>query len=67
MLKNLGLHFEIFTPFTAVLLITGAVLGYGGKFILGILYEKPSEKAVLIVKVIGLVLALTGIIIIFVR
>jgi hypothetical protein len=65
MFNNIGLNTKIFTPVTLVLLVLGAVLGYGGKFILTKIYKNPSDKAVLTVKLIGLALVLAGVIIIF--
>lgn len=65
MFNNLGLHTELLTPLSVVLLIVGGILGYGGKYIINLFYKKPSENAVLIVKFIGVALALAGMITIF--
>lgn len=67
MFNNLRLHTELLTPLSVTLLILGAVLGYGGEFILNLLYEKPSDKAVLIIKTAGVVVVLIGMITIFKR
>lgn len=62
---DFGLHTEIFSPLSVVLLLLGAVLGYGGKSILGIFYKNPSDKAVLLIKLIGMLMAIAGVLIIF--
>lgn len=62
---DFGLHTEIFSPLSVVLLLLGAVLCYGAKPILGIFYKKPDEKWVLIIKLIGMLMAIAGVIIIF--
>lgn len=67
MFDNIRLHTEIFTPLSAALLIIGGILGYGGKPLLRLIYKKPTETAVLIVKSIGLLLVLAGMVIIFIR
>jgi hypothetical protein len=67
MFNNIGFHTEIFTPLSIILLVVGGVLGYGGKFVLAILNIKPTEKAVIIIKLIGLVMVISGIIIILKR
>lgn len=64
---NLGFHVEIFTLLSVILLVAGAVLGYGGNFIVRKIVKKPSEKAVLAVKLLGLALVAAGLIIIFTR
>lgn len=67
MFDDIRLHTEVFTPLTAGLLIIGGILGYGGRSVLSLIYKKPSERAVLIVKSTGLLLVLTGMVIIFIR
>lgn len=67
MFGNLGFHTDIFTPISIVLLIIGAVLGYGGKYIVGKVAKNPSDKAAVAVKLIGLTLVAAGAIIIFTR
>lgn len=68
MFDNLGPHFEIFSPLSVVLLILGAVLGYGAKYVLRIFKkENPTEVEVLVLKMCGVVLVIGGLIIIFTR
>jgi hypothetical protein len=64
---NIGLHTELLSPLSVALLVLGAILGYGGKFLLKLFNKKPSDKAVLIVKLIGFVIVLAGMFTIFRR
>lgn len=67
MFNNLGLHTELLTPVSVLLLVVGAVLGYGSKTLISIVVKNPSEKVILITKLVGLVLVITGVILIFRR
>lgn len=65
MFKNIGFHTELLTPLSIILMVIGGILGYGGKFIAGLIYEKPSDKFILFIKVIGVAIVLAGMILIF--
>lgn len=65
MFKNIGFHTELLTPLSVALMVVGGILGYGGKSIAHLIYEKPSDKFILFIKVIGVAIALTGMILIF--
>jgi hypothetical protein len=65
MFKNIGLHFEIIDPVSIVLFLLGGILGYGGGFITKKIFKNPSEKTILLTKVIGLVLVVIGVLVIF--
>jgi hypothetical protein len=68
MFNNLRLHTELFTPLSVALMVVGAILVYGAKFILRTIYKKdPSVKQLLIVKTTGLIIFLIAIYIIFTR
>lgn len=66
MFNNLGLHTEIFTPLSIVLMVIGAILVYGAKLILHKIYKKePTMKALIILKTVGLILVLIAMYLIF--
>lgn len=65
MFNNLGLHLELISPLSAVLLIVGGVLGYGSKYILKLLKMDTSEMTVVSLKTVGLVLVIVGVLLIF--
>lgn len=65
--KNIGFHTELLTPLSIILMVIGGILGYGGKFIAGLIFRKPSDKLVLFIKSIGVVIVLAGMILIFRR
>jgi hypothetical protein len=64
---GLGLHTEILTPLSIIILVIGAILGYGGKYLLKKFMKNPTEKAVLVVKLVGLAFVAVGVILIFTR
>lgn len=66
-MADIGLHTEIFTPLSIILLGLGAVLGYGGGKVVSLFNKNPSEKTVLIVRFIGVLLVAAGMIVIFIR
>lgn len=67
MFDNLGIHLEIFTPLSILLLVIGAVLGYGSNYISKKFLKNPTEKASLIVKLVGLAFVVAGVILVLTR
>lgn len=65
--KNIGFHTELLTPLSVILLVIGGILGYGSKPIAGLIYKKPSGKSILAVKLMGVAIVITGMILIFTR
>jgi len=66
MFNNIGLHFELINPLSAVLLIIGGILGYGGKHILRLFNKEVSDIHVIALKTLGLALVTAGVLLIFV-
>lgn len=62
---DLRLHTEILNPLSILLMVLGAILGYGGGWIIKIFNKNASEKYVLLVKFAGLLIAAIGILLIF--
>jgi uncharacterized membrane protein len=58
---------EIFTPISIVLLVIGAVLGYGSNYISKKFFKNPTDKTSLVVKLVGLVFVIAGVILILTR
>lgn len=64
---DFGLHTEIFSPLSIILLVSGAVLGYAGQKIVPIFYKNASGKVIIVVRFIGVLLVAAGMIVIFLR
>lgn len=67
MLDNIRLHTEWISPISIIFLIFGGILGYGGNLLLRLVFTNPSDKVILTVKFIGLLMVLAGAILIFWR
>jgi hypothetical protein len=61
----IGTGFGIMKLLAIVLLLAGGILGYGGKQISRLIFNDISDKNVLIIKLIGLILAACGAVIFF--
>lgn len=66
MFDNLGFHFEYFDIFSIILFVLGAIAGYGAKTVLKLFTKNPTEKQVLILKFLGLIFVIVGMIMIFI-
>lgn len=67
MFDNLGFHLEMLTLISIILLVIGAILGYGSNAISKKFIKNPTEKAALAVKLVGLAFVAAGVIIILTR
>jgi len=63
---NAGAGFELIRLLAILLLVVGGILGYGGKKIVRLFFNDNSERTILIIKFVGLILAACGAVIIFI-